>query len=240
MNEDEARKDLAAAFRWAARLGMNEGVANHFSYALTDEGDEFLVNAHGLHFSEITASNLLRVHADGRVLEGDGRPDQTAVYIHGRMHVGIPEGRCVLHTHMRYATALAALKDARLANCHLNAMRFFGKVAYDTDYKGIVLDKGEGTRLSNVMAGKSVLFMGNHGVVVIGKTIAQAFDDLYHLERACETQIIAMSTGQELLEPANEVVLKNFEQWQHDDFHGRHHMVAIRRILDREEPDYCG
>ena len=201
-------------------------------------GGEFLVQPHGIHFTEVRASDLLRVTEDGRVLSGKGKPDPTARFIHGRMHIGIPAARCVLHTHMRYATALAALKNGRLAFCHLNAMRFYGKLAYDSDYNGIVLDEGEGDRISNVMADKTVLFMANHGVAVIGPTIAQAFDDLYYLERACETQVIAMSTGEALLEPSQDAILKNFEQWQNPLFAGDHHFAAIRRILDREEPDY--
>ena len=150
METDEIRQqriDLAAAFRWAARLGFHEGVCNHFSVAVSPGGDRFLVNPHGRHFSEIRASDLLLVEPDGSVA-GDGEPPEpTAFFIHSRLHRGLPHARCILHTHMPYATALTTLEGGRLEPVNQNALRFYDQIAYDDDYNGLALDEAEGDRM---------------------------------------------------------------------------------------------
>ena len=130
--ERVGRVELAAAFRLAVRLGFHEGVCNHFSLALTDDGREFLVNPHGRHFGELRARDLLRVDVDGRVLAGDGEVEASALYIHGRMHVARPDVRCILHTHMPYATALTSIEGGRLEPINQNALRFSGRIATTT------------------------------------------------------------------------------------------------------------
>ncbi|MDX1512760.1 MAG: class II aldolase/adducin family protein, partial [Gammaproteobacteria bacterium] len=180
----QLRVDLAAAFRCAARLGMQESIANHFSVAVTDDGTRFLVNPWGRHFSEMRASDLLVVDADGEVVEGEGEVDRTAACIHGPLHANLPHARCILHTHMPYATALGCVEGGRLENIHQNSARFYGQVAYDDDFDGLALEMSEGARLCAAMGNKQVLFMRNHGVTVLGRTVAEAFDTLYYLERA--------------------------------------------------------
>ena len=234
----QARIDLAAAFRWAARLGFHEGIDNHFSFALTPLGDRFLVNPWGLHFSEIRASDLLVVNADGSVEGGAPPPEATAFFIHSRLHLAVPQARCVLHTHMPYATALSSLESGRLLPINQNALRFYDQIAYDDEYGGLALDNGEGDRIARSLGNHSIMFMANHGVTVVGRTVAEAWHRLYFLERACQNQVIAMSTGQKLRLVPEERARSTAQQIAADDG-SEPHFTALKRILDREEPDYA-
>src|SRR5712671_5035359 len=192
--EQAARVDLAAAFRLAVRLDLHEGVCNHFS-SMVPDGKRFFLNRYGLHWSEVSASNLLMLDAEGRVLQGDGEFEQTAFYIHSRIHLANPAAACVLHTHMPYATALTLVENGRLEMVEQNALRFHDDIAYDDSYNGLVVDNAEGDRLARVLGRKRVLFLANHGVIVVGPTVAEAFDSLYYLERACRLQVLARSMG---------------------------------------------
>jgi ribulose-5-phosphate 4-epimerase/fuculose-1-phosphate aldolase len=237
----QARTDLAAAFRWAARLQMHESIANHFSVAVSDDGRQFLLNPVGRHFSRIRASELLRLDAaDATVLQGADAPDPTAWYLHAELHQRLPQARCILHTHMANATALCCLKDFEFLMLDQNACRFFGRIAYDRDYAGMALDLSEGQRVAQLMgAGKSVLFMGNHGVIVVGPTVAQAFDTLYCLEKAAALQVLALSTGRPLAVIPDAVAALASAQW--NDYPTRFsdlHFNELKLILDQEEPDY--
>jgi ribulose-5-phosphate 4-epimerase/fuculose-1-phosphate aldolase len=156
------------------------------------------------------------------------------------LHLRLPQARCILHTHMPHATALCCLKDFELLMLDQNACRFHGRIAYDRHYDGMALTASEGARVAGLLApGKSVLLMGNHGVLVTGASVAEAFDDLYYLERAARVQILALSTG---LAPApipDEVAARTCAQWHSypGDYSNRH-FNALKEILDEEEPGY--
>src|SRR5690606_27210487 len=130
----QARIDLAAALRLAVRYGLHEGVCNHFSVMVSGDPPRFLINPYGPHWSEMTASDLLLVDGSGRILEGDGELEATALHIHRCIHLANPRAVCVLHTHMPYATALTTVHDARLEPISQNATRFFNDVAYDDQF----------------------------------------------------------------------------------------------------------
>lgn len=233
------RLDLAATLRWAARLGLHEGICNHFSVAADERGDRFLVNPLGIHWSEVKASDLVLADAGGRVLEGAHEVEATAFFIHSRIHLRNPAARCVLHTHMPYALALCLVEGGRLEMVEQNALRFHDRIAYDEEYGGLALDGSEGDRLAAALGNKSVAFLAAHGVIVTGPTIAQAFDDLYYLERAAKAQVLARSTGLPLKRIPNSVVTRTAQQMVSESGSQAHrHLAAIRRILDREEPDY--
>jgi len=236
--ERAARIDLAAAFRLAARMDLHEGVCNHFSLMLPD-GKRFLLNRYGLHWSEVTASNLLALDADGNVLEGEGEFEKTAFYIHSRIHLANPRAACVLHTHMPYATTLTLIENGRLEMVEQNALRFHEDIAYDDTYNGLVVDNAEGDRLARVLGGKRVLFLASHGVIVVGPTVAEAFDSLYYLERASRLQVLARSMGAKLRAVRAEVVRETYRMILADTpkYTGAH-FGALKRILDREEPGY--
>ena len=233
----QCRVDLAAAFRWAVRLGLHEGVCNHFSLAVGD--GRFLVNPFGLHWSEITASSLLLADYDGHVVEGDGRVEETAFYIHSRVHKLCPQATCVLHTHMPYATALTLVEGGRLEPVHQTALKFTSRIAYDETYAGLALDTAEGDRIAAGLGNKSIMFMTAHGVLVTAATVAEAFDDLYYLERACQAQVLARSTGLPLRALPTATVERTVQQFSTGgEEYARLHFEALKRILDRREPDY--
>ena len=236
--EQAARVDLAAAFRLAVRLDLHEGVCNHFSVMLAD-GRTFLLNRYGLHWSEVTASNLLTLDGAGRILAGDGEYEKTAFWIHSRLHLASPHAACVLHTHMPHATALTLLEDGRLEMIEQNALRFHDDIAYDDTYNGLVVDEAEGDRLARVLGTKRVLFLANHGVIVVGPTVAEAFDLLYYLERACRLQALARMMGGQRRAVRPEVVERTCRLMRADaaQYAGAH-FAALKRILDREEPAY--
>jgi len=238
----EVRRDLAATFRWADRLGLNEGISNHFSYALGE--DRFVINGWGWHWSEITASNLLLCDGEGRVVKGpkDGigsTVELSSLFIHARVHQGSPAAKALFHTHMPNATALSSVEGGQLIMAGQNALRFYEQCAYDDGYAGLALANDEGDRLCRAMAGKRVLFMANHGVLVAGRTIAQGFDDLYYLEQAARVQVLAASTGQPLRKLDQATCEATASQLDYERDNAFFHLAAIRRVLDREGSDYA-
>jgi ribulose-5-phosphate 4-epimerase/fuculose-1-phosphate aldolase len=194
----QLREDLALALRAAAHHRLAEGICNHFSVELPDASGRFLLNPRGLHWSEVRAEDIVLVDAQGAVLAGRHAVEPTAMYIHAAVH-RVAGQACVLHTHMPYATALTLTTDRALdPTLSQTAMRFVGRVAVDAHYNGLALDVAEGERIARAMGTADVVFLGNHGVVVCGPRIDHAYDDLYYLERACEVQVIAQSTGRPL------------------------------------------
>jgi ribulose-5-phosphate 4-epimerase/fuculose-1-phosphate aldolase len=239
--ERAVRVDLAAAFRLAVRFDLHEGVCNHFS-AMLDER-RFLLNSYGLHWSEVTASNLVALDGEGNVLGGTGEIEKTAFYIHSRIHLANPRAKCVLHTHMPYATALTLLEGGCLEMVEQNALRFHDDIAYDDTYNGLVVDPAEGDRLAKVLGHKRVMFLANHGVIVVGPTVAEAFDALYYLERACRLQVLARTmvanAGGKLRAVRPDVVRETYRLILADTpKYAGAHFAALKRILDREEPGY--
>ena len=197
-NFKQERVNLAAAFRCAARLNMHEAVANHFSFAVSDDGSQFLLNPIGVHFSEICASDLILLDSnDSSTMSQPNAPDPTAWAIHGAMHRNNPQARCILHVHPKYATILSSLDDKEMKPIDQNTMRFYERVSIDRYFSSMGLGK-EAERLSTLLGDNPVLLMGNHGVLTAAKTVASAFDELYYFEKACETYITALSTRKEL------------------------------------------
>lgn len=237
-NEEQDREDLAAAFRWTARLGLHEAVSNHFSLALTDGGSPFLVQPAGQHFSRVRASDLLKVDAEGRVVEGQGEVDPTAMALHGAIHRSVPSARCVLHTHMPYATALTCVQNGRVEPISQNALKFYERIAYDDTFGGMALDEDETSRICTTLSDKPVLFMANHGVTVIGRTVSEAFDRLYFLEKTCESQVLAMSTGLPLKRIDEATARRTRDQWESYPGLEANHWSEIRAMLDAENSDY--
>jgi len=194
------RKDLAAAFRWTARLNMHEAVANHFSLAINADGSEFLINPNQMHFSKIKASDLLVIDAnDPETLEGPNAPDITAWGLHSAIHRHCPHARCAMHVHPMFSTVLASLADSRLLPIDQNTATFFNRYVIDDSYGGLALEE-EGERCAQLLQDpkKTVMIMGNHGIMVIGKSVAETFNRMYYFERAAETYIRALQTGQKL------------------------------------------
>ena len=197
----------------------------------TGRPGRFYLNEFGLHWNEVTASNLIEVAFDGTVVEGRGPADRSAICIHAPIHEATGAA-CVLHTHMPYATALT-LTQARALDTTLsqNAMRFHGRLAIDAHYNGLALDAREGERIAHAMQGADVAFLGNHGVVVCGQRMDYAYDDLYYLERACMAQVLAQSTGMPLVPVAPAVAARVAQQSVSERLQGELFFEALRRTL---------
>jgi ribulose-5-phosphate 4-epimerase/fuculose-1-phosphate aldolase len=246
MNPDlkQHRIDLACALRWAARLNLHEGVDNHFSLAVPDadgvmRGNRFLINPYGWHWSEVTASSLVLCNDKGEVLEGNNEVEDTAFFIHSRIHIGASHAICVLHTHMPYATSITLLENGRLDMIEQNALLFDGRISYDDDYEGLALAEDEGNRLAQKIGNKSILFMASHGIVIAGPTVADAFNDLYYLERAAMFQVLAKSQGGKLRTISDQIRDEIKKQYTTEAPKlADRHFTALRRVLDKVEPSY--
>jgi len=240
----QERVDLAAAFQWAAELNMHEAVENHFSLAVSDDGTKFLMNPCGLHFSRITASSLLLLDAKNPdTMNAPNAPDLPAWSIHGAIHRNCRHAKCVMHVHSKYATILACLEDSRLPAIDQNSAMFFGRCAIDEAYGGLSLED-EGERIARLLndVEKTVLIMGNHGVSIIGNSVADAFRKLYYFERAAGTYIEALQTGRALKylpdEVARKVPLEMVNRLQRDRKHDLF-LAQIKAILDERSSDYA-
>ncbi|MFC3229115.1 aldolase [Marinibaculum pumilum] len=229
---DLAREDLAAGLRAAARLGLHEGVCNHFSIALPD--DRILINPQGLHWDEVTAGDMVVADMQGKRLEGRHPVEITAACIHSGIHRARADATCVLHTHMPYGTALTLLEGGRLAWSDQNSLRFYGRTAYDDDYQGVAFDGAEGDRMAAALGDGDVLFLASHGVIVCGPTMAHAFDDLYYLERACMHQVLARSTGGRLRQVDEAVAARTAADIAAVREQSDLHFAALKRLLDRD------
>ncbi|WP_421846559.1 aldolase [Novosphingobium sp.] len=241
--EWEARVDLAAAHRLAVHFGYHEGIDNHFTLLVPGFADRFLLAPFGLHWSEIRASDFLVVDFAGNKLAGEGPVEDTAFHIHAPLHASRPDVRCVMHTHMPYATALSMLERPELLMASQNAIGFAGLVAL-CDYAGFALDSGEGRRMASALGEKAVLLLRNHGVVTMGTSVAEAFNTLYFFERAAMTQIIAQSSGQPVRLVGNPVLSTTVEQYTSsakvEGFDRIElHFAALKRMLDRQGSDYA-
>ena len=240
MPTDQAREDLAAALRWAAKLNLHEGVANHFSLAINDSGSRFLMNPNQRHFSRIKASELIEIDVnDPEVLTGPDAPDITAWGLHGSIHRHCRHARCVMHVHSNYATVLAALADSRLPPIDQNAAMFYNRYVIDEAYGGLALED-EGERCARLLHDpkKRVMIMGNHGLLVVGASVADTFNRLYYFERAAGTYIQALQTGQELRVLSHEVAEKTAQQLEAYPEQDERHFAELKAILDDEGSDY--
>lgn len=234
------RVELAAAFRWTARLNLHEGVANHFSLAVDDDGTQFLMNPNQMHFSLIRASDLLLLDAnDPATMERPDAPDPTAWGLHGALHRLCPHARCAMHVHSIHATVLASLANSTLPPIDQNTAYFFNRVAIDENYGGLAFEE-ESERICSLLSNpkKQVLVMGNHGVMVIGADVGDAFNRLYYFERAAETYIKALWTGQKLRVLSDEIAEKTAREIEDYPGQAERFMAAILQMLDRDGEDF--
>ena len=241
LDHREARADLAAAFRWAARMNLHEGVANHFSLAVNDSGTQFLMNPNQMHFARIKASDLLLIDADDpATMDGPDAPDPTAWGLHGALHRHVPHARCAMHAHSVFATVLASLQDSRLPPIDQNCCTFYDRIVIDEDYGGLAFED-EGDRCAALLSDpkKKVMVMGSHGVMVIGDTVAETFNRLYYFERAAETYIKALQTGQPLRRIPDDIAEKTAREIERYPEQDVRHLAELKAILDGEGSDYA-
>ncbi len=235
------RVDLAATFRWTARLNMHEAVSNHFSLAVNEDGSRFLMNPNQRHFSRIKASDLLLLDAnDTATMDLPDAPDPTAWGLHGSIHRLVPHARCVMNVHSIHATVLASLADSALLPIDQNTATFYNRYVIDDGFSGLAFEE-EGTRCAGLLQDPSikVMIMGNHGVMVIGKDVADTFNRLYYFERAAETYIRALQTGQPLRVLSHEIAEKTAQELEDYPDQSERHLSELKAILDHENPDYA-
>jgi ribulose-5-phosphate 4-epimerase/fuculose-1-phosphate aldolase len=239
-SHDAERVDLAAAFRWTARLGMNEAVANHFSLAVNPEGSRFLINPNQRHFARIKASDLLLLDADDpSTMDRPDAPDPTAWGLHGAIHRRCAHARCVMHVHSIYATVLASLADSRMLPIDQNTATFYDRVVIDEQFGGLAFEE-EGERCAGLLSNPryKTMIMGNHGVLVIGSSVADTFNRLYYFERAAETYVKALQTGRPLRVLSDDIAEKTARELDDYPDQAESHLAEIKAILDEEEPAY--
>jgi ribulose-5-phosphate 4-epimerase/fuculose-1-phosphate aldolase len=244
LNDDiwRARVHLAAANRLAVHDDLEEGIDNHFTMRVPGHEDRYLVLPFGLHWSEAKASNLIVFNEAGEVLEGEGTLELSALSIHAPLH-RLTGANVILHTHQTWALALNMLEDNRLLPASQTAAFLTRSIAYDDGYTGLAASLSEGERLARVLGDKQVMFMKNHGVLVTGDTVGQAYRRLYKLERVCRAQVLAMSTGKPiaLLDEATEkkVAAPNPRNSHSQAEREALYFAAMMRVLDREMPGYA-
>lgn len=235
------RVDLAAAFRWTARLNMHEAVANHFSLATNPFGTEFLINPNARHFARLTASDMVLIDADDpTTMNRPDAPDPTAWGLHGSIHRACPHAACVMHVHSIHATVLASLADSRLPPIDQNTAMFHNRHVVDDHYGGMAFGD-EGARCAALLTDPKikVMIMGNHGVLILGDTVADTFNRLYYFERAAETYIRALQTGQPLRILPEKIAEKTAREWEDYPTGADAHLSELKALLDAEGSNYA-
>ena len=241
--EWETRVDCACAYRLVRHYGMDDMIYNHISARIPGT-EEFLLNPMGMTYDEICASSLIKVDLQGSVLWEPEFPkglrykfNLAGYVIHGAIHEAKPELHCVVHTHSLAGMAVASLKKGLLPMTQ-TAMRF-AKVAYH-DYEGVVLEMDERERLLKNLGDCDVMLLRNHGTLAVGRTVAEAFNNAYRLERACRSQLLAQSANDEILLPSASVVEKTSHLYKPEVRRpmGVLEWPAMRRLADRLDPSY--
>ena len=241
--EWQARVDLAACYRLVEHYGMSDMIANHISARVPGEDDAFLINAYGMLYEEITASSLIKVDHDGTILSTpDFGPlkygvNKAGYVVHSAVHAARPEVACVIHTHTVATMAVSALECGLLPMTQ-TAMRFL-RIGYH-DYCGVVLKLDEQASLVRDLGSGEALILRNHGALVVGRTIGEAFNWMHRLELACRSQLAAMACGGKLVPVPQAVLEETWSNYQPQTRrpYGVMEWPALLRKLDRIDPSY--
>ncbi len=238
--EWRARIELAACYRLLHHCRMTDLIYTHSTLRVPGEEGRFLINPYGWRWDEITASSLVKIDVDGnKVGDSAQRVNPAGFTIHSAVHRGRHEAACVIHTHTRAGMAVAALECGILPISQL-AMQWHGRIGYH-DYEGIATDLDERERIVRDLGDKRALVRRNHGLLTVGRSVAEAFQTIYYLNLACEVQLAAMATGARLVVPPDAVAEKVAAQQDAmniDDDDLALEWQAHLRLLDRQDPTY--
>lgn len=237
--EWEARVQLAAAYRIFDHMGWSELIYNHISLRVPGEQDTYLINPFGLHYSEVTASNLVKVNTRGEIVGHSEWPINPAgITFHGAIHATVPDAHCVMHVHTTPTLAVCCLEEG-LSFTNFYAAQLWGKVAYH-DFEGITVRADEGERILASAAGKPVLLLRNHGPVVIGHTLPQAFSLMWLVQRACEVQLASQGKGalRTIPEPVLQACVRDSLNFDPKYGAGADAFAALQRLIDARDPSY--
>jgi len=234
-----ARVQLAGVYRVFAHLGWAELIYNHISLRVPDEDGHFLINPFGLHYSEVTASNLVKVDVHGHIVGHSDWPINPAGFtFHGAIHATVPDAHCVMHVHTTPTLAVCCTQEG-LSFTNFYAAQLYGQVAYH-EFEGITVHLDEGQRILASAGAKRVLLLRNHGPVVIGQTLAQAFNLMWLVQRACEVQVASQALG-----PLRHIPVPVLEKCVRDSLNfnphfgaGQDSLAAMLRLIDRIDPGY--
>jgi len=238
LSEKEVRIELAACYRLIAHFGMDDLVFTHISARVPGTTNHFFINPYGTHFSEITASSLVKIDLDGNIVEStDHTVNQAGFVIHSAVHAARHDVACVLHTHTRSGVAVSCLAEGLLP---LNqfSLQFFNRIAYH-DYEGVALDLDERQRLVADLGDRRILILRNHGLLTAGRTIPEAFSLMYYLDQSCRIQMDIMASGGKMLLVPGQLAEKTARQFEREDSsYGQREWPALLRILDKKDPSY--
>ena len=242
-DEQQARIELAACYRIFAMLGWTEMIYNHITARLPDSvtgGDtQFLINPFGLHYSEVTASNLVKVDVTGKVMDGSHHKVNPAGFtVHAAIHSGVPDAHCIMHTHTTAGVAVACVEGG-LKQSNFYTAQLHDMVAYH-DFEGITIHADEGPRLLKSMGSRPALILRNHGLLAWGQTVPQTFAILWTLQRACEVQVATLSMGKAIPVAAAVAERCTSDALQFDPKHGAGQdlFAALVRQINRIDASY--
>ena len=231
------RVNLAASYHLANYFQMSDIIWNHITSKTSKEKETFLINSFGLRYDEITASNLVEVTPEGKVINSDSAINDTGYIIHGAIHQARKDITCVMHTHSRAGLAVSCLEEG-LQPMIQDAAIFYNRVSYH-DWEGMSTEREECERLSKSLGKNNVMILRNHGLLTCGTTIAEAFMLMYYLDRACKNQIDTLSTGMKINIPSDNIM--EYAAGQYDDPRfqlGKHEWPALIRLLDDKKSIY--
>lgn len=236
-----ARCELAALYRLIAHFRMTDLIDTHISLRLEDGSGHFLINRYGVLFEHMTASDLVKINSEGQVVDTlfpDHRVNRAGFVIHSAIHAARPDLHCVIHTHTAAGMAVSAQADG-LRPISQHALKFYNRLAYH-DYEGIALDTAERERLVADLGTHSAMILRNHGLLAAGSNVADAFQNIYFLERACQAQIQALAGGGKLLQPAPHVCEHTARQFEQDDAQGIVQLAwdAALTLIADQQADY--
>lgn len=235
----QAKIELSACLRWAARQGFQSGVCNHFSVAVPGRPDLMLINPEGFFWSEARVSDLVVTTHDGRVLSDNGHSvELTAFSIHAPIHRALPQAVAVLHTHMHHATAICMRRGGTVSPSYLSAMSIYPRIVYDRGFDGPALTPAEGDRLARLLGDDFVLMMENHGPLVVGASLGEALLRLIYLEDTCRMQLLAEAGGHGLQPIPSQLLAAIPRDVPRFKSYARGFLAAVIRVLSREEPDF--
>jgi ribulose-5-phosphate 4-epimerase/fuculose-1-phosphate aldolase len=235
-----ARVELAACYRLLGKLGWHELIYNHITLRVPGTTDQFLINPFGLMYREVTAGNLVRIDTQGRALDDSPYAVNPAGFVvHSAVHAARADAHCVIHTHTTAGLAVACQEEGLLP-ISFPAVFFTERLAYH-DFEGITLDTDECVRLAGNLGSRNAMILRNHGLLTCGATVADAFAEMYQLQRACEVQVAALSSGRPIRTPPIEVARKSAAQFDATARHGPQNAMlfaAMLRWMDETEPGF--
>lgn len=238
--EWQQRVELAACYRLLAHFRMTDLIYTHCTVRVPGEPGRFLINPYGHRWEEITASSLVKIDVEGnKVDDSPARVNPAGFTIHSAVHMSRHDAACVIHTHTRAGMAVASLREGLLPLNQI-ALQFYGRLGVH-DYEGIALDLDERERIIADLGSKCGLLLRNHGLLTVGRTVAEAFNLMFYLERACEVQVATLSMGREIVLPPREVcerVGAQYDQMNFDDGDLLLEWDAHLRMLDEIDPSY--